>query len=243
MDGNDTQGMSGAQYFADALEKNERGNFTEALTSLDRAMLSLKLEGSKDLVLVFSARALIMRRIAKETNDDEFLISAKKEVETGVEIARKGNYPQQLSTLLFEYGKVMFDFKNYEEALKLYQEALNSLPNIGQFKKSVEANFRSNIETTKLFLGDLTAEERATTAISEIKSAGDATDHELYVWMAGGYLRLAQAFLGKDTAKFQAYISEAEGIIDIDPVDLKLIKGDLDRLKSKIQSTSFPSQS
>lgn len=236
MDNNQTppSGMTGSQYFADALEKNERGNFTEALTSLDRAMLSLKLEGSKDLVLVFAVRALVMRRIAVETNDEEFLLSAKKEVETGVETARKGNYPQQLSTLLFEYAKVMIDFKNYQDALNLFQEALTNLPNSSQNKKSIEANFRANLETTKLILGDATAEQRAVDAIAQIKAAGDATDHELYVWQAGAYLRLAEAFSVSDKAKAQTYLGEADKIIDIDPVDLKLIKGDADRLRAQI---------
>lgn len=226
--------LTGPDYHKDALEKNERGNFQEALTITDRAMLSYKLEGSKEFLSIFALRCLIMRRIAKETNSEDFLIAAKNEIEAGLEIGRKGSYPGQMSTLLYHYGKLLLDYKNYEEAAKIFQEALDNFPNSTIKSRSAEADFRANLETTKLILGDVAAEERAIAAINDIKNAGDGSEHELHVWMATGYLRLAEALATKDKNKALGYISQAAQIVDIDPVDLKLVKGDMEKLQAQI---------
>lgn len=230
------EAMSGAEYHADALENNERGNFTAALTSTDRAMLSYKLEGNKEFVSMFAVRSLIFRRIAKEQNDDdEFLLASKYESEAGLEIGRRGGYPAQMTIILMNHGKLLLDLGHFDEAAKIFQEALDNFPNCLNKKKSFEADIKANLETAKLLAGDDSAEQRALKAIYEIQQTGDASEHEERVWTASGYMRLARGVFEKNKSKAEEYIAKANDIIEIDPIDLKLLRGDLQKLRSKLQ--------
>ena len=83
-------------------------------------------------------------------------------------------------------------------------------------------------------MGDEAAEDRALIAVSDIDKAGDATEHERNVWVASCYLRLAKGVYDKNRDKAMEYMDKADKIIEIDPVDLKLVKSDLESLRQEL---------
>lgn len=228
--------LTGHEYHVQALEANEKGDFLFSLENSDRAMLSYQKEGDvSNFAEILAMRSLTLRRLAKETGDQNFLIASKHEIEAGVEVARKSNDSSSLSIPLYNLFKVQVQLGEHENAVNSIEEALRYLPESPQNRKSVELDMRANLETAKLRMGDQEAEVRAQSAITEIENAVDANEHKKGVWVAGGYMRLAEAVFSKNPQKAQEYLQKAQQIIDKNPEDLKLVKKDLEELSSRLK--------
>jgi|SRR3989344_1379805 len=208
-----------------AAQAREDGNHLKALQLSDEAMLAYQKDGD---ILGFSElvaeRSLVLRHLADETGDKNYLILAKHEMMASVEIARKSGNLEALALPLFNLAKVVEELGELSEAVKDYTEALTNLeanpPTPHGIRPAMIADFKIHLATCEYRNGDKSALELAEQSLVEL----EATEEEKYnkdVWLSGGHMRIAGVLREDSPSSAKVHLEKAKEIIDANP-DLKL---------------------
>lgn len=178
-------------------------------------------------------QSLSYGHLADRTGSDTYRVTSMHMAQAGVEIARRSGLPEALAIPLFGAGRALGAIGEYEEAVKLYEEAIEALPHSDSNKPSVNADLRVHLETAKYHSGDKDALPRALEALSDLEVA-EESKYEKDVWISGGYMKIAEAIFPDNPEKAREYLEKAGKVIDSNS-ELKLRRVQLDNLITKLQ--------
>ncbi|MBI3289766.1 tetratricopeptide repeat protein [Candidatus Microgenomates bacterium] len=207
----------GKKLHGEAAHAREAGEHLKALQLADEAMLAYQQESNAaGFAEVLADRSIVLRHLAEETKDKNFLALAKAEMEASVQIAHS-------SLALYNLAKVEEALGEYSEAIKHYKEAISN-----QNSPAIIADYKVHLTTCEYKSGDKSALDRAEQAISELESS-EEEKYSKDVWLSGGHMRIAAMLRGDDPTKAREHLKKAKEIIDAN-LDLKLRKGQFDKL-------------
>ncbi len=226
---NDVRGL-----LIQAEQARERGDFKRSLELLSDAVTAAYDERKYEkLVDITASEALVYRHLFSSTGVKDYLVLAKHSGMASVELARKLGDPTALCVSLYNAGKIQEDLGELDLALKCYQEAIDQ--NID--RPAMTAEMKTRLAALEFKKGDVSAMERFESAASDLKSSEDSDNYAKAVWESGAYMHMAEALLSTDKDKAKQLLSEAEKIIASD-MRLKLRKGQLEKLRSKLDAVS-----
>lgn len=224
------------QLHNQALQARESGDTMSALKLADEAMMEYQKDGDKlGAAEIHADRALSMRHLYQKDGSKNWLIRAKHEAMTAVELSEASGEPTALAIPLFNMAKIQEDLGRLDEAISSYKLALTSLndtPPPTHNRDGVRADFAIHLAVCELKKGDLSAEDRVLEGIKKLENSDekDVSQYNFDVWLSGAYMSLADVVADKEKAK--KYLSQAEAIITANP-ELRVRREQLARLESK----------
>jgi len=223
----------GKKLSALAETSREQGNPLEALKYTDEALLAYQTAGNRlGMAEVLSSRSITFRHLWQKTEDRSYLMIAKANQTSAVAIARESDDAKALAIPLFQLANVQEALGELPEAVASYQEALTNIvnnPPETHNRPAVVADFKVHLATCEYKAGDKTALSRAETALFELEEAEEPDTYAKDVWVAGGYMRLAEILKTDDTEKARTYLEKAKDVIDANP-KLTIRKQQFDKL-------------
>jgi len=226
---NDVRGL-----LIQADQARERGDFKESLELLGDAIVASQVERKDEkLVDALASQALAYRHLFDKTNSKNYLILAKHSCMAAVELARQIEEPSAIAIALYNLGKVQESSGELEEALKNYTEAVAQNVN----RPAMISEMKTRLSVLEFRKGDKEAMGRFDVALSELKASEDKDHYAKAVWESGAYMHMAEALLPTDKSKAKQLLDEAGKVIASD-MRLKLRKGQLEKLRSKLDAVS-----
>lgn len=214
----------GRQIHGRAAQAREEGKHLEALTLADEAMLAYQTDSDLvGLAEIFADRSLVFRHLFDETNDKNFLVIAKHEMMTSVEMAEQSGQKEALALPYFNLAKVQQDLGEKEAAVSSYQKALTNQtqnPAPEHSRQAVLADMEIHLATCQYQAGDKSALKSALQALADLEVA-DEVKYNKDVWLSGGHMRIAVAIRADDPEKARQHLQKAKEIIEANS-DLKL---------------------
>jgi tetratricopeptide (TPR) repeat protein len=137
-----------------------------------------------------------------------------------VEIARKSDNPTALALPLYNLAQLHEDLKEYEDAVKIYAEAVQEMeqnPPLAHNRPAVLANMRVHMTTCEYKAGDASALDRAYSALADLGAAEDENAYNRDVWLSGAHMRIAEALRKDDPEKAREHLQKSKDIIDANP--------------------------
>lgn len=212
--------VRGRDLHQQALQAQEAGNSLEALKLYDEAMIAYSQD--KDVLgfaEVVAARSIALRHLAQKNDDQKFVVVAKGEMEASVEIVRQSGTKEALAIPIYNLGKVYEELKEYDKAVKAYQDAIDHQsrhPADRHNRPAVLADMKVHLHYAEYKNGDKSARDRMLAAMSELETAEGASDYERKVWLSGGHMSLAEMLREDDPEVAKEHLSKAKEIIDSD---------------------------
>ncbi len=221
-----------------AAKAREKEQFTESLTFNDDALFAYDKENDD---LGFSeglaCRSITLRVYGSLHKSKRILTLAKYEMLASVDLARQSGIKESLGIPLYNLAELQEDLGEFDEAVKSYKEAVENMENNPpetHKRNSVLADMKVHLATCEYKAGDKTALERAEKALEELKASDDAPNkYSKDVWVAGGYMRIANIIKNDDQNKAREYLEKAKKIIETNP-DLTLRKKQWEQLSTSI---------
>ncbi len=231
-----------------AAQAREDGDHLKALQLDDESMLAYQKDGDiLGFAEVVADRSIVLRHLADETGNKNFLIIAKSEMVASVEIARGSGDKTALALPLFNLAKVQEELGELQEAVKTYTEAIQEMENNPpemHNRPSVLADMKVHLATCEYMAGEKNALERAEQALRDLEKSNEVEYNEQSshtrgnsynkdVWVSGGHMRIAVMLKEDNPQKAKEHLQKAKAIIDANP-DLTIRKTQWEKL-----TTSF----
>lgn len=228
------QQMSGRDFHKRAERAREHGSFIEALNLCELAFEIYSREKNEiGMSEVCASSFLALRHLSEKYSDDKsYLIRAKHAAQSGVEIARNFGKKEALSLPVYNLAQAHFSLGEYKEAIRLFKEAIKTLPDSPHNSLSLLANMTLHLEVASYKNGDKKAYGRAMRALENLENS-EQLKYEKDVWVSGGYMKIAEAIYRDDKKSAKEYLKKAEEIIEANP-ELILRKGQLKSLLKKL---------
>lgn len=233
-----------------AAQARESGYHLKSLQLSDEAMLAYQKDGDiLGLAELLADRSIAFRHFFDDTQDRNFLLIAKHEILSGVEIAEASGEKQALALPYFNLAKIYETLGQLPEATDSYQKAVDNLTNNppeNHRRAAIVADFKVHAETCAYKNGDKSALARAETDLQDLEqvpvlsdkdfeTAGKKLDYNQEVkynkdvWSSGGHMRIAEMLKEDDPEKAKEHLQKAKDIIDSNPA-LKLRLGQWEKL-------------
>ena len=211
--------MSGIDSLNQTNQLRESDNLLKSLQSSDQALFELSEEKNPaKFAETLAARSLTLRHLFQKSGDKNYLLVAKAEMQTSVEIARSLDDKTALALPLFNLAKVYAELAENEEAIKVFKEALTAIehnPPESHNRPAVIADFKIHLATAELKNGDHSARIRLEQFIKDLAES----DEDLFnknVWLSGAYMNLAHLLQKQDPKAAKEYLQKSKEIIDSD---------------------------
>lgn len=206
----------GRKLHGQAAKARENGDHLKALQLEDEAMLAYQKDGDiLGFAEIIADRSIVLRHLADETGDKNFLLVAKGEMEASVEIARNSGKQDALSIPLYNLAKVEEELDQYTESINHYQEAIST-----QTNPIVIADMKVHLATCEYKNGDKSALYKAEQALSELQASNEEK-YDKDVWTSSAHMRIADMLREDNPEKAKEHLQKAKKIIDANP-ELKL---------------------
>lgn len=233
-----------------AAQARESGDHLKSPQFSDEAMLAYqKDKDALGLAELLADRSIAFRHLFDNTQDRNFLLIAKHEILTAVEIAEASGEKQALALPYFNLAKIYETLDQLPEAVNNYRKAVDNLTNNPpepHNRAAIVADFKVHLETCSYKNGDKSALERAEQALQELEqvpvlsdedfeAAGKKLDYNQEVkynkdvWLSGGHMRIAEMLRKDNPQKAKEHLQKAKEIIDANP-ELKLRLGQWEKL-------------
>lgn len=226
----------GRQIHGKAEHEREAGNFLEALKLTDEAMIVYQEDGDLfGLCDVLSSRFLTLRHLYEKTNNEFYMVIAKKTVESAYEIAQKNSLTDGLFMPAFRLGQAHHTLNEIPEAISLYKQAIEMFKNNPpkeHNRPAVLADMKAHLSVAEYKSGDETALDRAMEALVDLTNA-DEPQYTKDVWMSGAHMKIAEVIAPKDPEAAQVHLTKATEIVNANP-ELILRKEQLAKLRQKL---------
>jgi tetratricopeptide (TPR) repeat protein len=228
------QQMSGKDFHKRAERAREHGSFNEALNLCELAFeIYAREKNETGMSEVCASSFLSLRHLSEKYSDDKsYLIRAKHAAEAGVEIARNFGKKEALSLPVYNLAQANFSLGEYKIAVKLFKEAIKTLPDSPHDSPSLLANMTIHLEVASYKNGDRKSHGRALKALEELENS-EQLKYEKDTWVSGGYMKIAEVIYRDESKQAKEYLKKAGEIIEANP-ELILRKGQLDRLLKKL---------
>ena len=228
------QQMSGKDFHKRAERAREHGSFTEALNLCELAFeIYAREKNELGMSEICSSSSLALRHLSEKYSDDKnYLMRAMYAAKSGVEIARSSGDKDALSLPFYNLAMAHYSLGEYKEAVKLFKEAIKALPDSLHNSPSQLANMTIHLEVASYRNGDKKAYGRALRALENLENS-EQLKYEKDVWVAGGYMKIAEAIYRDEKKNAKEYLKKAQDIIEANP-ELILRKGQLERLLKKL---------
>lgn len=227
------QQMSGKDFHKRAERAREHGSFNEALNLCELAFeIYAREKNELGMSEVCASSFLTLRHLSEKYSDDKsYLIRAMHVAKAGVEIARNFGKKEALSIPLFNLAQAHFSLGEYKEAVKLFKEAVKTLPDSPHNSPSMLLNMTIHLEVASYKNGDKKAHSRALRTLENLENS-EQLKYEKDVWVSGGYMKIAEAIYRDEPKQAKEYLKKSGEIIEANP-ELILRKGQLERLLKK----------
>lgn len=229
---------NGRKIHGQAAKAREAGNHLESFQLGDEAMLAYQKDGNVlGFAEVIADRSIVLRHLADETGDQNFLLLAKSELEAAVTIVKKSGDQTALAIPIFNLAKIQEELGEIEQAAQTYQEAVESMENNPpelHNRPAVLADMKAHLSTCQYKNGDTSALERAEQALSEIETS-EEVKYNKDVWTSGAHMRMADILRNDNPEKAKEHLQKAKEIIDANP-DLKLRAKQWEKLSQSMSS-------
>lgn len=228
----------GRRLHALAAEAREKEQFFDSLDFNDQALIAYDAAGDDaGYAEGLACRSITLRVYANLHESTRILTSAKYEMMGSVAIAQKCGDPTALAMPLYNLAQLHEDLEEYDDAVKVYSEALNSMqsnPPERHNRPAVVANMKMHMTTCEYKAGDTTALERAYRALADLEAAEDEDSYNRDVWLSGAHGRLAEILRTVDPEKAREHLQKSKDIIDANP-QLTIRKKQWEKLAATFQ--------
>ena len=227
------QQMSARDFHKRAERAREHGSFIESLNFCELAFeIYSREKNSLGMSEVCASMFLSLRHLSEKYDDISYLLRAEYIAQVGYEIAKNSGNRESLSIPAFSLAEAHYSIDKYKTAVKLYKEAIKTLPDSPHNSALYMLNMVYRFEIAKFRDGDKKALDRACKALLEMENINDKS-YEKDVWLSGGYMRLGESIYRSDKKKAREYLAKAKEIIDSNP-ELTIRKNQLVRLQEKL---------
>lgn len=225
----------GRKLHGQAAHAREEGRHLEALKLQDEAMLAYQKDNDfLGLAEVLADRSLVLRHLAEETGDKNWLYIAKAEMEASVQITKNSGDKTAAALPLYNLAKIYDSLEAYPESVKIYQEAVNNMENNPPAlhnRPAVLSDMKIHLNCVEYKSGDKSALERMLQNIKELEESNEQeiSKYNFDVWLSGAHMSVAEMLKEDGPAKAKEHLQKAKTIIDANP-DLKLRKQQWEKL-------------
>lgn len=198
-----------------AEQAREEDRHVDALKLIDRAILDYQKEKNfEGLSRVLQSRVLTYKHIFLLTKDKKYIDLAKHDAEISLEIAKKHNLLNVISSCYFRLGEVAMLLKDYKSAIKNYQLALDNYAGTNAEK----GDYRYHLGEAIYRNGDRNkGKEIILKGLKEIQNNSDEVDPFLtHVWESGCYMKLAELLKDVNGDEARGYLTKAQTIANSD---------------------------
>ena len=219
--------QSGREIHGTAEHAREAGNFLTALQLSEEAFLAYQEEhdlfGMGDIL---ASRSITFRLLFETSKDISFLLRAKHDAMTGVELTRTSSEKSDLIMPLYRLGQVQEELEELSEACNSYKESVEIFENFPpkeHNRPAVLNDMKVRMYVCEYKSGNEDALASAENALLNLENDPEEARYTKDVWASGGHMKLAEALKDKDLERAQKHLQKAKQIIDMN-ADLKIRK-------------------
>jgi len=210
--GNDSPGL---KFHKLAEEAREKDKHLEALRFIEGAIFNYQKEKNySGLAKALQSRVLIYRHLFWLTEDLVYAFLTQKDAEASLLVAEKHNLSKIISSCHFSLGKSAMLLKNFKEAIKQYQMAIENYYGTNTEKGDYYYHLG------EAFFADGQREKGKETILKGLKQiekyASEVDPFLVHVWSSGCHMYLAKELKENNYQEAKKHFNKAKEIIDSD---------------------------
>lgn len=227
----------GRKIHKQALETQEKGDFTRALELEERAMVAYQEAGDfLGLSEIQAMRFLTLRHLYKKTGNGVYLTLAKHAIESAIEIVQDSGIKEALAIPFFNLAKLQQEMGDLKAAVSSYRLAVKNIlqnPDSTHDRQTVKLDFQIHLALAEYKAGDKKALKKAEQLTEELEKTTEKPDYERNVWLTKAHMNLAEVLKEDNPQRSKWHLDKAKEMIDADK-RLKLVGQQWQELAKKL---------
>lgn len=198
-----------------AEELRENDQHLEALKLLEGALVGYEKEKNySGFIKALHSRVLTYKHLSLLSNDLSFAVLAQKDGEAALEIDKRNNLGELLSSCYFKIGEIAMLFEDYQKAAENYQKSVENYTG----SKAEKGDFTYHWGEAVWKSGDKKrGKELMLKGLSIIQvNRSEADPFLIHVWESGACMRLAECLHEDEPEEARKYFEKGKKIVESD---------------------------
>ena len=232
------EGLTGQGYHVMSEGQREKGNFTDAIESAQKAFGSYFQEGNISKASEAKASEMLSHRhLFESTGDHAHLDNARTAIEKSVSILKDNSEKKGLGTAYYNLAKFYQTSGEGELAISTMRNALKAFEDAPDDPMGFPAHIaeiKTRLSAFEYSSGDDDALNRFEIALENLRSNPHPDEYSQGVWESGAYMHMAEACKKRgETEKALGYLDKATEVIG-ENEGFKLRRNQIEKIRSQI---------